>query len=396
MKKLFAIFIAAILLFVGCAKIEDMSIKNANDEKIEISFDLGKNAVAPKTRAIVTGTSFTEGNFGVYGYVKQNADLGDGTSGKFLMKKAKYSATTGSAVEGTYYWPQSDNNTTFDFNFVAIYPYEKTPADVNGSNQLVVDVTADPTSDKFNDILYAVASLENHQVVGTYDNTDPTKHKPVLTFRHALSFIEFQGAIKAGNNITAVNIQKIEFLSATDGTKAGINTTNTLTFDIPNISTNTTSNPKYVPSYGTAATPVNTLNFAENVSGLPLNTSSYKILDSVIFVPQTTPAYVRITFDITIANTTGETIVYKGRQVTKAISDGSTDMATTPNTYENWAAGYKYVYRWCISAEGVDFTISVDNWTKNSFQVWDHDATAYVEHFFDKASTQMVPSLAIA
>ena len=386
MKTKFISLFLVLASLVSCEKVTTYTHKDNTKESITFSVNAEKN-----TKAIVTGNSLLSGTyFGVYGYVKQNANVNNNTSGAFFMNNAKYNYD-GTVAVGSYYWPKSDNNTDLNFNFVAVYPYDDSEPNsysLNANNQLVVNVTANGNNE---DLLYAVVSDLQHQVVATYNNTSASHYSVPLTFRHALSLIEFRGRIKASNNIESVNIQKIEFLSATDGTAAGIKTTNTLTFDIPNITTNTaTSDPLYTPTPGTAGTVKNDFVFAENVSlSKTTDISTPKVLDDVILVPQAVPAYIRITFDITIANTTGETIVYKGRTVTKQINTGSDMTDPTSVLYITpWASGHKYIYDFTISAEGVDFTVTVGNWSNGGdWNVWDHNTTAYVEHFFDKAST---------
>ena len=108
-------------------------------------------------------------------------------------------------------------------------------------------------------------------------------------------------------------------------------------------------------------------------------------------VPQAVPNKVRITYNITIKNTNGEKVEFTGRQVVKEINTGSDMTNNTPRNYvSNWYSGKHYVYRYYITAEAIEFTVTVDDWDlPDGWQIWDHDVASYVDRFFEKASTIM-------
>lgn len=384
MKK-FIILMCLAGILSSCAKVEFNADKvSSTSEKREITFST--NATA--TRSVVSGSSFTTGYFGVYGRVESGTYV---ASAGYLIDNGKFNASganAGKAAEGTYYWPKSDNNTNVNVDFVAIYPYDGLTYSRTNDDVTVTLDSDEVGSESSIDVLYAVAHNQHHQVVGTNNSSEPAHASVPLTFKHALSLVEFQGKYATGNNISAVTVKKIEFLQNDGSTAWAIVKDGTLVFDMTDIESSTSDVSPYVPDFTLGSTTVNNLNFGDDVA----LTSSYSTISSSILVPQTVPAKVRITFDITIQNTTGEAITFAGRQVTKIINTGS-DMSTgSAHAYNvaSWASGHHYIYRYNITAEDVDFTITVDNWSAPSgWQVWDHDAYAYVERFFVKASTLM-------
>lgn len=382
MKNLIITILSIASIFVSCAKVDDLSIKTSSQDKAEITF----NTTTAATKAIVD-TGFKDGTyFGVYGRVEAGSAV---VSAKYAIDNGKYYAggtNAGKPAEGAYYWPKSDNNSSVKVDFVAIYPYDNTAAIYSrAGDNVTITLDADElTPDSSVDILYAVKHNQNHQVVGTGNNSQPAHYSVPLTFKHALSQIVFEGKYATGNNISSVTVKRIEFLDGS-GNPAEIIKDGTIVFDMTSIEASTdVSGGTYAPVVNIGTTKTTSLNFGDNK---PL-TTSYEALSTAVLVPQAVPAKVRITFDITIQNSTGEAITYTGRQVTKTITSGSdmSDGTAHPYSLTNWVAGHKYIYRYNITAEGIDFTIAIDNWsTPQGWQVWDHDTYAYAEHFFDKA-----------
>jgi hypothetical protein len=148
MKKLFTILLSAIFIFASCAKIEDLSVRNANTKGTEIVFNT-RASVA--TKAIVDSTVMVD-NFGVYGYVVP----GDySVNGGYLMKNAEYDKD-GNAVDGPYYWPVSDNNSGVDFIFTAYSQFVSAPTWENDTLKLAVPALTQAlidNPDDFNDVL---------------------------------------------------------------------------------------------------------------------------------------------------------------------------------------------------------------------------------------------------
>ena len=200
MKKIFTILLMTLLLFAGCAKIEDMSF-NATSQGKEIVFVTG-NSSTPATRAIVDTTAMID-NFGVYGYVVPGTYS---VNGGYLMKNAEYDKD-GNAVSGPYYWPKSDNYNGIDFIFTAYSQFESAPTWENDTLKLAVPALTqalidDP--DGFDDILWAQTSYNYHQ------NSLIDHERVALNFKHALSWLQFRGEV-INPNIKWVKVKQISF-----------------------------------------------------------------------------------------------------------------------------------------------------------------------------------------
>jgi hypothetical protein len=199
MKKFFAILFTAMLLLAGCAKVEDMTIGNFG--RSEITFNTGTSVA---TKAIVDTTAM-EDNFGVYGYVVPGEFS---VNGGYLMKNAEYDKD-GNAVGGPYYWPKSDNYTGIDFIFTAYSQYDNTVEWVNDTLKLNIPALTqslidDP--DGFDDVLWAQTAYNHHQ-----NGAVGAEHERVeLTFRHALSWLQFRGEV-INPNIKWVRVKQISF-----------------------------------------------------------------------------------------------------------------------------------------------------------------------------------------
>ena len=199
MKKLFMILLSAVFIFASCAKIEDLSVGNANTNGTEITFST-KASVA--TKAIVDSTVMVD-NFGVYGYVVPG---NYSAAGGYLMKNAEYDKD-GNAVDGPYYWPSSDNNTGIDFIFTAYSQFASAPTWENDTLKLAVPALTQAlidNPDNFNDVLWAQTGYNHHQ-------NSTTEHERVnLNFRHALSWIQFRGEV-TNANIKWAKVKQVNF-----------------------------------------------------------------------------------------------------------------------------------------------------------------------------------------
>ena len=380
MKKILFTVLATLLMFVSCAKIDvvrDIQIPQ-NDVEIVFNTHAGNDMM---TKAIIeTRTMPDNSEFGVYAYVREST-----TNKYYLIDKGHYKVTSNIAAatgDEKYYWPKSDNNTTYNVDFLAIYPYTATYSRTN--NTVNVTLSASTVGTESVDVLYAIANGEHHQEVNKLDNSAPDKYRPDLSFKHALSLIEFKGKHAGStNNITSVTVTNIEFL---DGNNAAypIITSGTLLF---------TENTGWIAdtTHVTGNTTNNTLNFGNNVN----LSDSYTTISKSILVPQLVPNRVRITYDITIGNSTGEAITFTGRQVVKTINTGSDMTDNTPRNYvTNWYSGKHYVYKYYITVEAIEFDVEVEDWTTpNGWQIWDHDVASYVDRFFDKASTMQAQNM---
>lgn len=207
MKKLFTVLLSATLLFASCAKVEDMSVRDANLERTSITF----NTIAA-TKAIVEGTDMVD-NFGVYGWVVPGTYS---TSGGYLMKNAEYEETGDAANGAKYYWPQSDNSEGVDFIFTAYSQFESAPVWENDTLKLAIpaltqDLIDNP--DNLNDILWAQTKVNHHQ------NSVTSHERVTLDFKHALSWLRFQGEV-INPNIKWVKVKSISFGEYVEGSPA--------------------------------------------------------------------------------------------------------------------------------------------------------------------------------
>lgn len=200
MKKIFTIFLALLLLFVSCAKIEDMSIRNINLNETEIVFSTNTTM----TKAIIDGNEMKD-HFGVYGWVVPGTYSGDGG---YLMKNAEYDKD-GNSASGSYYWPISDN-TSVDFIFTAYSQYYNSPVendDENGTITITIpEISQDLiNSGEFNDVLYAQTKVTDHQ-------SALAEHSRVqLNFTHALSWLQFYGEVANNTSVKWVKIKSVKF-----------------------------------------------------------------------------------------------------------------------------------------------------------------------------------------
>ena len=196
MKKLFTILLMSLLIFAGCAKIEDTSSQDR-----EIVFSTG-NSNSPATKAIVDTTAMMY-NFGVYGYVVPGTYS---ENGGYLMKNAEYDKD-GNSVSGSYYWPKSDNYTGIDFIFTAYSQFESAPTWENDTLKLAVPVLTQALIDDpegFDDILWAQTAYDYHQ------NSLADHKRVALNFKHALSWLQFRGEV-INPNIKWVKVKQISF-----------------------------------------------------------------------------------------------------------------------------------------------------------------------------------------
>ena len=389
MKKLFITFLTIILvLFCSCANVDDMlePTMPQNNEVVFSSTPVANHAPAKgvKKSPVHTKEDMTS-NFGVFGYVHPATNV----SGGYLMRNAEYVVASGYAANGgKYYWPKADNLNDIKVNFVALYPYSTTAYALGVDDTITYNLSA-TTLDSAScvDVLWATRykmSPVHHQFPAANDTTE----KVQLHFKHALSLVEFWAKKADGQNITKVEVTSIEFLDGSDAA-ADIVTDGTLKIYAKETTVATESD--YTPIFTAGSTKVNNFNFAvHSVKDSLLGGSSWSypgdVLSNVIMIPQAVPAKVRLTFNITITNGS-DAIVYSGRTVTRTINTGTSENGQT--YVANWQSGKRYIYRFYISADDVTFDVVVDDWESgtNPLDVWDHNEIAYVERFFDKAST---------
>lgn len=361
MKKFTPILILFLLFCNSCMKMNDLNEGKIFQHEKEVLFDMRNNPIQP-TKAIIDGTSFTEGNFGVTGYVKASAE----TAGGYIMQNAKYVATTGVPADGNhYYWPKADDNSDINVKFVAFYPWSTNSVVENDIFKYGESLNVGSVNNT-NDILYAIANnvhpelTDNHLIDGA---TDGNK-KVQLTFHHALSLLQFQ----AKKDSLSKGVKEVIIKSITFG-RDSLVVNGKLSINMTDNSTNTNVIP---------GDEKNIFNFADSVS----LTDVYQPLSTTIVIPQEVPDSVVVVFDITIKNGNYE-VTYKNRKITRVINTGSDDNNPSHSYTSNWVAGHKYIYRLYFTAADVEFTTSVDDWTVSNdwYQIWDHTEDASVDVF---------------
>ena len=198
MKKLLTMIFAGFLVFAGCAKIEDLAIKDSNLNGNKILFS---TRTSVSTKAIVDTTAMID-HFGVYGYVVP----GDYSNGGYLMKNAEYDEN-GNSVSGSYYWPKSDNHTGIDFIFTAYSQFKSNPTWENDTLKLAISPLTQAlidNPDDFDDVLWAQSQYNHHQ------NSVAEHERVNLNFKHALSWLQFRGEV-INSNIKWVKVKQISF-----------------------------------------------------------------------------------------------------------------------------------------------------------------------------------------
>lgn len=380
--KRFLLISLALAGLISCAK-QTTDLQSNNEITFRSSVE--KKSATKSNTGIIDGTTFSYSDFGVYGYVSENNTAINGesstTNGGYIAKNAKYvkSGAIWKPESGSYYWPKADVLSDISVNFVAYAPYANIDASFNSTdNTITIPVVATTMDTECVDVMYA------HTETAVHPTSDPVD----LTFTHALSWIEFQG--KFSKNVKEVKITSIKFSTALKGS-------GDLVINVKNFSTPTFTNlsNNIEPDFC-----VNKV-LAEQDPGD--GTGSYEVLSDMLLIPQNVPAQITITFNITIENTTGDEIYYNGRTVTRTINGGADankqeNPANGRDFVSAFEGGKKYVYRVYVTADEITFDVDVDDWDAddNPFQIWDHNATAYVEHFFVGASNVMVKNSIIA
>ena len=397
MKKILFTLLTILMVIVSCAKIDIVSdTQNSHNENMEIVFS-AQAGNGLMTKAIVDGTTLPDAsNFGVYGFT--SASTNPTVSSGLIIKNGKYlvNGTSASATDNeSYFWPKADNVNDIKVNFFAYHPYDATKVSIDANKVVTYNIAASElNSTNAVDFLYATRYQVSPVVTANANAVDVIA--PVdLTFKHALSLIEFQGKKAADQNITNVNVTAIEFLNNDGSTLATIKTSGTMTLDIDATYANEAA---FVPTFDyTNASTSNSLNFAVNSAKSNISDSQFDVLSRTVLVPQTVPAQVRITFDIQISNGNGtDAITYSGRTVTRTINTGTDENGTS--YVSSWESGKKYIYKYYISVDEIEFTVNVVDWTEDTehiFQIWDHTAQAYYDRFFDKASTMQAQNMGV-
>lgn len=413
MKKIFLAILSAMLLFAACGKEDIVNDSNYLNDDVEIVFQ-SNFGTAPATKAIINNIAdLDESEFNVFGYIHAS-DNPNIISGGIIMNNATYKIKgegtdpnkiyKATASDGkSYFWPKSDVN-DIKANFVALYP---TGSAALNSNEITYTIKANSTPVKAanltsannKDVLWATV-YKVSPVLNQYKQGRDTISPIALKFKHALSLLEFQANVLGDNNILKVEIEKIELLDA-NGNLAKLDNEGTLKINLNDNTKgdNTLYSETYVPTTNiisdddskkvtisnfviAGANEVNM--FGEYCGEQVIPQAKATVLSNTIVLPQSVPQSVRLTFNIFIKNgDNGDEVKYYGRTVTRSIradgtnpGNGYNGQDETGKIYKNtWEAGNKYIYRFIIGADDIEFTVTVDDWvvTNNDFLVWDKE-----------------------
>lgn len=203
MKRFFICALAALAMF-SCAKINDLSEINTAHNGGEIAFKT--NTSTAPTKAIVDGTVMVD-NFGAYGYVLPGTYS---VEGGYLMNNAEYEEDGTPANDAHYYWPKSDNNNNIEVIFTAYAQYDENVAYDETTGEVTItipeltqEIINNP--DDFDDVLWAQTKVDYHQ------NALAEHTKVPLTFRHALSWLQFRAEVAENPSIVWVKVKSVKF-----------------------------------------------------------------------------------------------------------------------------------------------------------------------------------------
>jgi hypothetical protein len=327
MKKFLPIILSVSLLLLLFLLVSCPSTGMENDYENDdlITFNAGNKL----TRAIAYGSTMVD-SFGVYGYKPPI----------YIIENGMYDIN-GDPVNEHYYWPYMGDGVPV--SFVAYAPYKAQIIRTNNEIRFPINGVA-ITPETYNDVMYASAT------------TTHIMQRVPLTFSHALAWIEVAGKYDS-TTVDSVTITDIRFTP-------GIITQGDLKFDLINPDT----------SWVNMNTPVNVNILSDNAS---LSDTGYAVLTDAFIIPQAVPTKIALTMNISISGDNGkQTIDYKGRVVKKSIA-----------TISDFEAGKKYIFKYYVKGDSVDFSITTDDWITpdiSAWESWGHSDGAYVERYYVK------------
>ena len=281
-----------------------------------------------KTKSSVYGDVSVD-NFGVYGYYMSNR----------FIRNGEYDSN-GYPTNESYYWPYMESGSTV--SFIAYSPYTTNVSDNNNEISLPIN-SLSLSSNDFEDVMYARTSVSR------------VMERVPLDFKHAMSWIQFQG------KYDTLTLDSVEITSICFGTN--LCTQANLILNISDTST----------YWDNISSPVS-IDFAQ--MNRSVSDTAFVTLSNTFIIPQSVPSSVTITLNEKISGDNGsQAIHYNGRTIVKDLSEILT-------TFE---AGKKYVFKYYISANNIDFTIDTDDWSNPAdtlWESWTHTSDAYVERYF--------------
>ena len=278
------------------------------------------------TRAIAYGSTMVD-SFGVYGYKPPT----------YVIENGWYDID-GNPVGNHYFWPYMED--AVPVSFVAYAPYKA--GIIRANNEIRIPINS--LSATSNDVMYASTTATH------------IMQRVPLSFKHALAWIEVQGKCDS-TSVDSVIITNISF-------DEGIRTQGDLKIDLTNGDS----------SWVDMSAPVDANLLSNNIV---LPDTGYSVIANAFVIPQEVPTYAVLTMNIAISGDNGkQAINYIGRKAKKAIA-----------TISNFEAGKKYVFKYYVTGDSVDFSITTDDWNTPddaAWEAWGHSDGAYVERYYVK------------
>lgn len=356
---------AALLLLASCSKVEVVESVNAG-EPVPMLF----STYTPKPVSKVDSGSFVDGtslpdnsSFGVFAFYQEGViDSGvpaswnaTRTPNFMFDQEVEYDGT-----DYTYaperYWPSNEENT---ISFWAYYPYTAYRTDnTNPLKFYESDGTTDYSSSSTGlpVVKYTVPSDPDDQydiLFDTFDNTDktylnctPTHGVVPLTFKHALSWVEFQIIEGTGAKINSMEITDL-YWSGTCADPSSISWTD--------------------------------LDDLDDYSIADVVVSSSTIC-SMLMIPQELnltgqEPKLTINYDITFASSDPnhpDPIVYKNNTGSVYLKDAKNYTGTDDIGVYVWQPGYHYTYKIRAGFERIEFeevVVSTDDWSVGNVNI---------------------------
>lgn len=347
MKKIF-FALAAVAALAACSKVEA-----TYEQDVEINFN---PVTANRTKAMVTGTTFPDENFNVWGYYKQ---IPQGTTiaqwmassleqQEYIVEKPFTKKSNGLwGGVSSYFWPKAGS-----LMFVGYYP---TSAAGN------VDYTFDETESKMTVTDYVAASYvdihttTSHTEDFMYFNMTPTSYNSTtqsekgisgnnvdVVFKHALSWINVV-LVKDVNTPedAEITVHSVKFTSILPQGDAVVDNTPDGTKDIVWTAEGTPANVEVCPNDDASTA------FVE--SDVVLTTTDNLLNKQPLFIPQTMEGNLVVKY--TIASTDGSKFTEtKAIRLNGLAGNGA------------WQPGRKYTYTIIIGTSEILIDPIVEDW----------------------------------
>ena len=359
MKKIFLV-LAAVAALAACSKVEA-----TYEQDIEINF---APFAANRTKAMVSGTTFPDEQFNVWGYYKQIAQgktiaewmASSLEQQEYIVEKPftkKSSGLWGGVT--SYFWPKVGS-----LMFAGYYPTNPPAAEVEytfdaGVSKMTVTdyVAGNYQTTGYVDIHTTTSHVEDFM----YFNMTPTSYNSTtmstvgvagnnvdVLFRHALSWLNVV-LVKDSNtpDDAEITVHSVKFTSVLPQGDAVVdNTPGATTNEIVWTAEGTEVNVEVCPNDDTA-TP-----FVE--SDVVLSTTANLLNKQPLFIPQTMAGSLVVKYTVASAD---------GSKFTETKSMSLSGLAGTGT----WNPGKKYTYTITIGTSEILIDPSVDDWDEVAF-----------------------------